>query len=197
MSQAFNIHDKYFKRAKKQGWRARSAFKLEDIDKKFNIFKTGLDVLDLGAAPGSWLQYARLKTGGEAKLIGVDLSPIDFISNNVTILKKDIYDDNFLSFIKKIHPEKFPIIISDLAPKTSGVKQADHLGSIELSERVVEIAQELLTKNGTVVLKIFEGGELKNFSDKCRSVFKNTKIYKPKASRERSRETYFILKEIK
>lgn len=194
MSKPFNPQDKYFKRAKQQGYRARSVFKLEEIQQKFKILKPGRDVLDLGAAPGSWLQYANRLVGPKATLVGLDLTPIKKIKPNVILGQVDIFSPEAITFIENKHPKKFPIILSDLAPKTSGIKEADHYRSIELSERVVALAQKFLTPHGIIVIKVFQGADFGLFIIKLKKIFKQVNVFKPKASRARSYEVYVIIK---
>ncbi len=194
MPKPYNPHDKYFQRAQQMGYRARSVFKLEEIQQKFKILKPGKDILDLGAAPGSWLQYAAKIAGPRAGLIGVDLTPIKKIKPNVILKQLDIFSPEMEKFIQRIHPAKFPVILSDLAPKTSGVKEADHYRSIELSQRVIELAQKFLAPQGSLVIKVFQGPDFDNFLKELKNKFKQVKIFKPKASRDRSFEVYMIIK---
>ena len=194
MSKPYNPQDKYFKRAQQMGYRARSVFKLEEIQHKFKILKPGLDILDLGAAPGSWLQYAVKIVGPQAKLIGLDLRHIKKIKPNVILGQVDIFSPEAIKFIQSKHLKKFPIILSDLAPKTSGVKEVDHYRSIGLSQRVVELAQKFLAPQGNLVIKVFQGPDFDNFLKELKNKFKQVKVFKPKASRDRSFEVYIIIK---
>jgi len=194
MSKPFNPQDKYFKRAKEQGYRARSVFKLEEIQRKFKILKPGRDVLDLGAAPGSWLQYANKIVGPKSTLVGLDLTPIKKIKPNVILGQVDIFSLQAIEFIQYKHPQKFPIILSDLAPKTSGIKESDHYRSIELSQRVVELAEKFLTPHGVIVIKVFQGADFGLFIIKLKRKFKQVNVFKPRASRDRSYEVYVIIK---
>jgi len=194
MSKPYDPQDKYFKRAKEQGYRARSVFKLEEIQQKFKILKPGRDILDLGAAPGSWLQYANRIVGPKATLVGLDLTPIKKIKPNVILGQLDIFSPEAIVFIERKHPKKFPIILSDLAPKTSGIKEADHYRSIELSEQVVALAKKFLTPHGTIVIKVFQGADFGLFIIKLKKIFKQVNVFKPKASRDRSFEVYVIIK---
>ncbi len=195
MSKGFNPQDRYFQRAKKQGYRARSVFKLEEIQRKFKILKPGRDVLDLGAAPGSWLQYAVKIVGPQAKLVGLDLTLIKKIKPNIILKQIDIFSPQAEKFIRYVHPANFPVILSDLAPKTSGVKEVDHYRSIELSQRVVELAQKFLAPQGSLVIKVFQGPDFDDFLKSLKNKFKLIKVFKPKASRDRSFEVYIIMKD--
>jgi 23S rRNA (uridine2552-2'-O)-methyltransferase len=167
---------------------------LDEIQKKFKILKSGFDVLDLGAAPGSWLQYAASIVGPKAKLIGIDLIPIKPLSQNIITFIGDIFDNDTFYQLQKIHPATFPIILSDMAPKTSGIKELDQARSLELNQRVVRLSEKLLAPNGFIIIKIFQGGDLPLFLQELQSKFSEVKILKPLSSRERSYETYIILK---
>jgi 23S rRNA (uridine2552-2'-O)-methyltransferase len=194
MPKNFKVQDKYFDRAKRQGYLARSVFKLGEIQNKFKLIKKGNSILDLGAAPGSWLQYAVEIAGPKATLIGVDQAQIKKIASNVKTIEADIFSADLENMIKEIYPDKFDIILSDLAPKTSGVKDVDQARSIELNERVLELSNSLLRSNGHIVLKVFRGGDFDNFLYHVKKKFKFVKTFKPKASRDRSFEIYVIVK---
>lgn len=197
MSKPFEVQDKYFKKAKDLGYRARSVFKLEEINNKFNLLRPGVDVLDLGAAPGSWLQYTAKITGSGSKLFGIDLTPIAPIAPNVTTLAADIFSPEAESFIFAKHKKSFLVILSDLAPSTSGVKEADHYRSIELNTKVVELAHKFLDKKGSLVMKVFQGPDFDNFIKDLKNQFRQVSIFKPKACRDRSFEVYVIAQKLK
>lgn len=165
-----------------------------------------MNVLDLGAFPGSWLQYAREIVGPNAKLIGVDLNMIKPLDKNTLILQADVLDDQIENLIRKNYSGKFDVILSDLAPKTSGIHDVDHYRSMELSQRVVYLANIFLTDKGVVVLKVFQGSDFDKFIYEMKKRFKrvhpHTKdfgvrvnIFKPKAIRGGSFEVYVILRE--
>jgi 23S rRNA (uridine2552-2'-O)-methyltransferase len=194
MPKPYNPQDKYFKKAKDLGYRARSIFKLEEIQNKFKILKPNLDVLDLGAAPGSWLQYAGKIVGPQAQLIGLDQTPIEPIAKNIKTLALDIFSPEAEAAIKEIHPARFPVILSDLAPATSGIKETDHCRSLELNRQVLLLANKFLTPKGIVVFKVFQGADFNNFLAELKSHFRQVTILKPQASRDRSFEVYVIAK---
>ncbi len=194
MPKNFNPQDQYFKKAKALGYRARSAFKLEEIQNKFHFLKSGLDVLDLGAAPGSWLQYASKIVGPKATLIGLDLQPIKPIAKNIQTFAVDILSPEAEKLITKYHPAPFPIIISDLAPATSGEKSLDHFRSLDLGRQVVFLAEKVLAPRGTLVIKVFQGSDFDAFVKELKSQFSRVEVYKPKASRDRSFEVYIIVR---
>jgi len=192
MPKNFVPQDQYFKKAKELGYRARSAFKLAEIQDKFKILKPGMGVLDLGAAPGSWLQYASKIVGPKAEIVGIDLMPIKKLAQNIITIEADIFSDDVIAKISLSHPKKFDLILSDMAPKTSGVKTTDHARSIELNQRVLALSKDLLAPNGTLVLKVFQGSDFQYFFKKLKTRFKSVKTFKPKASRDRSFEIYVI-----
>lgn len=194
MPKAYNPQDQYFHRAKELGYRARSVFKLEEIQNKFHILKPGGDVLDLGAAPGSWLQYAVKITGPNSQLIGLDLKSITPITPNIKTLAADIFSEEAEGWIRTSHPERFPVIISDLAPNTSGQSDVDHYRSIELSERVIELAEKFLAPRGCVIIKVFQGPDFDQFIKNLKTKFSQVNIFKPNACRDRSFEVYLIIK---
>ncbi len=189
MPRPFKIQDQYFKKAKAEGYRARSAFKLIEIDDKFKIFKKGQSVLDLGAAPGSWLQVIQKKVGKRGNMVGIDLQEIKALGENVALYQVDIFSELVEDLLIG---EKFDVITSDLAPKTSGIKDVDQWKSIELNQAVVELAQKHLKTNGIVILKIFIGADFQDFIKELKSRFKKVNTFKPRACRDRSFETYII-----
>ncbi|NHV45407.1 MAG: RlmE family RNA methyltransferase [Candidatus Verstraetearchaeota archaeon] len=193
-----NLEDIYYKEAKKRGLRSRSAFKLLEISKKFSIIKKGDIILDLGAAPGGWLQIARMLTGKNGKVIGVDISSIKpFPYDNIFIIRKDVRDPSLIEDIKKISGDQVDVILSDLAPKFSGFHNLDHMRQILLVKSALSIANFLLKKGGNMVIKIIMGSELNELLKEVNKNFNYVKLYKPKASRKHSSEIYLICKEWK
>jgi len=192
----YKPQDHYFKKAKKEGYPARSVYKLQEIDEKFHIFKPGDLVLDLGCSPGSWLLYIEKVISSEGKVVGIDLKPITvpssaiFLQENIFELKaeqiQDILQKNNL-------PSKFDVIVSDLAPSTSGVKDVDSDRSLELIKKAFSFIPPLLKKEGSFVCKVFESNDVHFLAKKVSSLFRFFKIFKPRATRKRSRELYIIL----
>ncbi len=190
MVKPFIPNDYFAQKAKAQGLLARSAFKLEAINDKFGVLKAGQTVLDLGASPGSWLQIVSEIVGPDGQVVGVDLSPIKFSSPNVKTLQMDILDP---TIIKTLQPFGwFDVIISDLAPRTTGIKTRDQSLSLELDRQVINLSQNLLRVGGDVIIKIFQGPDTKRFIRDIDKMFKTVHTYKPPASRDRSFETYII-----
>jgi len=193
MKQQQSKEDFYTIKAKKEGYPARSIYKLKEIDEKFKIIKAGDKVLDLGAAPGSWLMYISKKVGDNGKVLGIDIEDVKIeLPANARFFKKNVFaltEDNFKEL------KKFHVVVSDLAPKTSGIKFADAEKSMELSEKSLEIAQKALVPGGNFICKIFESEFTKDFFKKIEANFKIAKRLKPMASRKESREMFFIGKE--
>ncbi|EGB14240.1 ribosomal RNA methyltransferase RrmJ/FtsJ [Pseudodesulfovibrio mercurii] len=185
--------DKYFKRAKKENYAARSVYKLKEMDKRFQIFKKGQTVLDLGAAPGSWSQFAGERVGPEGHVLGVDLQTTKHsFAGNITFLQADVFSDSpeLLAAVEPLAP--FDVIISDMAPKTTGIKFADQANSLELCERAFEVALKYLKKGGSFAVKIFEGGEINDYRDAIRPYFARIKNFKPYSSRSESKEIFIV-----
>ena len=183
--------DHYTKQAKKERFPARSVYKLQEIQKKYSIIKKGYHVLDLGCAPGSWLLYSADLTGNTGRVIGIDLVPVTVnVPPHVSVYTNDILlmDDDFIKSLGT----NFNVVISDMAPSTTGNKFVDSARSFDLCTTALSIAQMTLAINGSFVCKIFQGEDFKTFIDSVRSVFKNHKIFKPKSSRKASKEIYVI-----
>ncbi|MBI4836767.1 MAG: RlmE family RNA methyltransferase [Candidatus Abawacabacteria bacterium] len=192
MSKAFNPQDFYFRRAKEQGFRARSAFKLEELQKRFRLLKPGQNVVDVGCAPGSFLQYAATIVGPEGKLVGFDIKSVANLGRaNIVTYVADVLQDDLISLIKKSFSIA-DIIVSDIAPNTSGIKDVDHGRSIQLNRAIIAIASTVLRNGGNVVLKVFDGREFPVFLKELETMYELVKVVKPEASRDRSREVYVV-----
>jgi len=192
-----NRQEEFFtKKARQEGYPARSVYKLKEIDEKYYLFKKGDNVLDLGCAPGSWLLYVSSKIGSQGKVVGIDIQDIKIPpKNNIVFIKKDIIDIKNAR-IKELN-EKYEVVISDLAPATSGVKFTDAEKSLKFCEKALGIAKMVLLPNGNFVCKIFEGEQTNNFFKKIEENFKFTKRFRPKAVIKGSKEIYIIGKGFK
>ena len=173
--------DKFTRKAKYEGYFARSVYKLKDIQTKFKVIRAGDKVLDLGAAPGSWTQYVD-ELG--AKVDAVDVTEVKFGN----CIKVDIYSDSLFEKISK----EYDIVLSDLAPKTVGIRTLDNEDSYDLSMKALEIAKKVLKKNGKFVCKIFQSEFSPKFVKEVKKTFFTTKIVKPVGSRKRSKEFYIV-----
>lgn len=190
MPKPYTPNDTWSRKAQAEGYRARSVYKLQELDERFRLFAKARSVLDLGACPGSWLQYVTKNVHGT--IIGVDVQPIEPI-DGVKLFQEDITDLEALNkiFIQE-GVKKFDVIISDLAPKTSGVKDVDQWRSIELSNAVLDVAHKFLHPNGTVVMKVFRGSDFDEWFTDVKTQFEFSKVVIVKASRDRSREVYVV-----
>lgn len=181
--------DRYTKKAKSEGFAARSVYKLEEIDRRTKLLRPGLRVLDLGAAPGSWTQYASPKVGSKGKIIAVDLEPLRVkVGPNVEALIMDALGD--LSVLDPYGP--FDVVMSDMAPHTTGIAFADAARSEELVERVLDVCERLLLPGGTMVAKIFRGEGFEQVRARMRKIFDEVRVIKPEASRRESVECFLV-----
>jgi 23S rRNA (uridine2552-2'-O)-methyltransferase len=187
--------DIYVRQSKVDGYRARSAYKLIEIDEKFKIFKGDMFVIDIGAAPGSWSQYVS-KVVKNGKLISIDLKEMDEIKNT-TFIKGDFTDENIKNKIKNFLNKKPDVIISDMAVNTTGIKDLDSLQTGELCKEAIYFAKDVLSKNGFFVSKIFMGSSFNEIVALSKKTFKEVKVFKPKSSRKVSKESFIICKKIR
>jgi len=190
---AYNPKDYYFKKAKAENFVARSVYKLEEIDQRHKLFKSGQKVLDLGAAPGSWSQYLSKKVGESGKVLGIDLTPIKINLPNAVFVTADIESVN-LEDIFKQHGFVPPLdsVVSDMAPNTTGIRSADQARSFALCEMALTVAMRMLKPGGSFVCKIFHGNEFEVLRKSMRSNFKTVDIIKPKGTRKESKEIFMI-----
>jgi 23S rRNA (uridine2552-2'-O)-methyltransferase len=188
--------DQYRRLAKDQGYRARSAYKLLQMNRSYNIIKKGDKVVDLGCAPGGWLQVAMKEVGSSGKIIGVDLKPVTPVAG-ATILQGSIEDPNVLSKIAEILGCKADVVLSDMAPNVSGVWDIDHARQISLSTIALGFVQQVLRVGGSSVFKVFEGDMLKEFKSELGKSFGKVLLSKPSASRQESSELYIVCLDFK
>ena len=187
--------DIYVRQSKVDGYRARSAYKLIEIDEKFKIFKGGLSVIDIGAAPGSWSQYA-LKASKSGKLISIDIKKMEPIGNSVQI-QGDFTEEKTQEEIKKYINDKVDVVMSDMAVDTTGIKNIDSIQTGELCKEAMFFAKDLMKENGYFISKIFMGGTFNEIVAEGKKYFKEVKVFKPKSSRKDSKESFIICKKIR
>tara|TARA_B100000035_G_scaffold15150_1_gene12353 strand:- start:39 stop:650 length:612 start_codon:yes stop_codon:yes gene_type:complete len=187
--------DIYVRQSKIDGYRARSAYKLIEIDEKFKIFKGGMNVLDIGAAPGSWSQYVS-KVVKNGKIISIDLKEMEKISNT-TQIKGDFTEKDIQRQIKKSLGENVDIVISDMAVNTTGIKDIDSIQTGELCKEAMIFSKDLISKNGFFISKIFMGRTFNEIVALGKKIFKEVKVFKPKSSRKDSKESFIICKNIR
>ena len=183
--------DHYSIKAKHEKFPARSVYKLKEIQEKFNLIKKGQHILDLGCAPGSWLIYASEKVGAKGQVTGIDLKPVNVqMPPNVKTCKGDIFSIEESDLI--LDEQGFHLVMSDMAPYTTGNKHVDSARSFNLSEAALKMAEKALIPGGSFICKIFQSEDFPKFLEMVKSDFKNVKIYKPQSTRRASKEIYII-----
>lgn len=193
MPKPYIPNDKWSKRAASEGYRARSVYKLMEIDDRFGVLKSGDAVLDLGAAPGSWLQYASQAVGPKGLVLGFDLQDIAPVDPNVKTFKADITDRFVVEdLVRKEGLMEVNAVLSDVAPNTSGIKDIDQWKSVELAQASFAVARDMLRRGGCVVVKIFRGADFDEFLKQLKTEWPGVKVFEAEASRDRSREVYLI-----
>ena len=187
--------DTYVRKSKIDGYRARSAYKLIEIDEKFKIFKGGMSVIDIGAAPGSWSQYASKKVKN-GKIISVDLKEMEKIQNTIQI-KGDFTEEVIQNQIKNYLSKELDVVMSDMAVNTTGIKNIDSIQTGELCKEAMAFAKEMIKENGYFISKIFMGGTFNEIVAEGKKFFKEVKVFKPKSSRKDSKESFIICRKIR
>jgi len=182
--------DPYFRKAKQDGYRARSAYKLIEIDERFRLFRSGMAILDLGAAPGSWSQVA-VKLAPKCKIVAIDLLPMESIPG-VEIIRGDITRAEHIAQMERAFPSGVDLVLCDAAPNTSGIALVDHAGSIRLGIAALRIAQKFLKEGGAFVVKIFQGEDLVKYVQMTKQYFQSVQVFRPQASRKESTEHYVV-----
>ncbi len=205
MTKVREIHDFYFKEAKRKGYAARSAYKLLEIHEKKNLFRKGDRVLDLGCAPGAWLQVScqligPTKVGG--LIVGVDLKAVKkqskFWDDRIHTIEGDAFASETAEAIKALADGKlFNVVLSDMMGSTTGHRSTDHLQSVHVARGALALSQDYLVPGGALVAKVFEGAEYHSFVGECRELFKKVKGFSPMASRKDSTEMYVIAQDRK
>ena len=184
--------DIYVRQSKVEGYRSRAVYKLQEIDKKFNILKNGISLIDLGAAPGSWSQYVekKIKNG---KILSIDLKEIDKIGNTFHI-KGDFTDPEYQDRIKDYFGSKVDVVLSDMAVNTTGNKNLDSIYTSELCMEAMNFSKKILNNHGKFVSKIFMGSTFNEIVAEAKKTFKESKVFKPAASKKESKESFIICK---
>jgi len=188
--------DQYRRLARDQGYRARSAYKLLQLNRSYHIIKKGSKVVDLGCAPGGWMQVVTNEVGLAGKVIGIDLKPVEPVAG-ATVLKGSIEDNDMLEKIAGILGDKADVILSDLSPNVSGLWDIDHARQISLSTIALGFARQILRVGGSAVFKVFEGDTLSEFRAELKSSFGRVLLNKPLASRQESSELYIVCLDFK
>jgi len=189
--------DQYVKRAQAEGWRSRAIYKLSEIHERESLMRRGANVLDLGAAPGAWSQYASKIVGPGGRVIAVDLLPIDAIPD-VEIIAGDFREEEILNKVLHcIGKDRFDLVMSDMAPNITGTRSVDQPRSMYLAELAADLASRVLVRRGAFVVKLFHGEGFDAFVRDLRQRYESVRVRKPKASRAQSRETYLVARNIR
>ena len=187
--------DTYVRQSKIDGYRARSAYKLIEIDEKFKIFKGGMYVVDIGAAPGSWSQYAS-KAVKSGKIISIDLKEMEEIKNTIQI-KGDFTENDIQNKIKDHINKKIDVVMSDMAVNTTGIKNIDSIQTGELCMEAMIFSKDVISEKGFFISKIFMGGTFNEIVALGKKIYKEVRVFKPKSSRKDSKESFIICKNIR
>ena len=187
--------DPYVLKARRDGWRSRAVYKLEQIDEKEHLLKPGMVCVDLGSAPGSWSQYVTEKLRGKARIVAVDLLPMDALPE-VDFVQGDFLEDAvFEQLLDRVGNAGADLVMSDMAPNISGLKAVDQPRSMYLVELALDMARQVLKPGGSFVCKVFQGEGIDPFIADARNSFERVRVMKPKASRSGSREVYLVARE--
>jgi 23S rRNA (uridine2552-2'-O)-methyltransferase len=193
MGKPYRPKDHYFQKAKAEGLRARSAFKLEEVARRFHLLRPGARVLDLGAAPGGFLQVIAQAVGPKGLAVGVDLVPLrPFTEAWVRTAVLDVLAEDALEALQALCPGSFDAVLSDMAPKTSGIKSVDEARSLRLAERALEVSQRLGRAGGSFLVKLFMGGDFEAYRAQLRAAYQEVKVVRPEATRSASVEVYLL-----
>ncbi len=187
--------DTYVRQSKVDGYRARSAYKLKEIDEKFRIFKGGMSVIDIGAAPGSWSQYVA-KVVKSVKIISIDLKEMEDIQNTIQI-KGDFTSIDTQNQIKSYLKKKPDVVMSDMAVNTTGIKNIDSIQTGELSKEAMIFSKDVISEKGFFISKIFMGSTFNEIVALGKKIFKEVRVFKPKSSRKDSKESFIICKNLR
>lgn len=189
----FKVKDHYFKKAKKENYLARSIYKLEEIDVKHRVLKSGDSVVDFGYHPGSWVQYTSKKVGDQGKVRGIDIKPVNkklSHLSNVMLFEKSIFEVNVLEDLEM--EDLFDVVLSDMAPNTTGIRSVDQDRSLNLVEEVYRLLPDFLKPGGNFVIKVFDSHQAQVFLKENKKIFQDFQMLKPKSTRSVSKEFFAI-----
>lgn len=190
---SYNPQDRFFLKAKKENFAARSVYKLEEIDVKLKIIHSGQKILDLGASPGSWSQYCSKKIGERGRLLGVDLTEIKLKMPNTVFVQADLRDINLSEiFMQHGFSDQFDVVLSDMAPNTTGIRLTDQVRSFELCEIALNTARQFLKKDGHFVCKLFHSDDFTVLRDQIKKEFHKFEAVKPESTRKISKEIFLV-----
>ncbi len=185
--------DHFRKKAREEGFRSRAAYKLKQLNEKYRLIRNGSKVVDIGCAPGGWLEVASELVGSRGLVVGVDLVHVKPVSGRVVILQDDVSSQDFSSrLLGSMGKGKADCVLADLSPKLSGIWDMDHFKQIELCQIVVDLLPDALVEDGSIVMKAFHGDELESIIRRLKNSFARVEIAKPQASRSESSEIYLV-----
>jgi 23S rRNA (uridine2552-2'-O)-methyltransferase len=192
---SYKPHDRYYKKAKQEGFRSRAAYKLFELQQRYRLLRAGDKIVDLGAAPGGWLQVAVKVVGQNGKVIGVDIQAMQpFSERQIVLVHGDVSSDEIQSKIKELLGGMADAVISDMAPKLSGIRDADMARAVELNRLAFDVAVPLLRPGGSLLIKSFMSNELHQLTAELKRQFSDVQRTKPEATRQGSSEFYFVAK---
>jgi len=192
---SYKPHDRYYKKAKQEGFRSRAAYKLFELQQRYRLLRAGDKIVDLGAAPGGWLQVAVKVVGQNGKVIGVDIQAMQpFSERQIVLVHGDVSSDEIQSKIKELLGGMADAVISDMAPKLSGIRDADMARAVELNRLAFDVAVPLLRPGGSLLIKSFMSNELHHLTAELKRQFSDVQRTKPEATRQGSSEFYFVAK---
>lgn len=193
MSSKYDRKDHLYNRAKEEGLRSRAVYKLEELDKKYGLLHRNSHVLDLGAWPGSWAEYIASKLGENGFVLGIDLVHIEEIANpRVKFIQANILEESIFHSISSLHPTQFDLVVSDLSPKLTGIRDADQAAVVNLAEGALMISKKCLKPGGHFLCKLFKGSDTDLFVKKTRPLFNKLKSIELDATRKSSNEFYLL-----
>jgi 23S rRNA (uridine2552-2'-O)-methyltransferase len=191
------VHDPFVKLAQKEGYRSRAAYKLLGLDERDHLLKSGMTVVDLGAAPGGWCQVAAQAVGESGRVIGIDLLPVEPVPGAL-LMQADFASDEGLAMVEAaLGGRKVDLVLSDMAPNLSGVRDADQAKHYMLAELALDFAVQWLKPQGAFVVKVFHGPGFEEYVKRARQIFRQVQVRKPDASRDESRENFLVGKGLK
>ncbi len=190
-------NDHYHKMAKEEGYRSRAAYKLKQLDDRFHLFRRARYVLDIGAAPGGWLQVASEAVGEDGLVVGVDQNPIEYLElDNVETIVGDILNEETVDEIRELFPGSVDVVLSDLSPNISGAWEVDQFLQIDLARMALKVSQDLLRRDGWFVVKVFMGPEYEAYLKDVKAAYRKVNVVKPLASRKGSAEVYLVARHL-
>jgi 23S rRNA (uridine2552-2'-O)-methyltransferase len=189
----YNPKDHYFKKAKDEGFAARSVYKLQEIDAKYKLIKQGHVLADLGCAPGSWSQWISQKVGAQGKVIGWDITPINLTLKNAVFYQVNLLETDLPQFLASENlPTQVNGLVSDMAPRTTGIRDVDQARSLELCEVAFQQAKKILKPNGYFICKFFQSGDFNKYRAELKTCFEKVEVVKPQSTRSQSFEVFLV-----